>query len=63
MKIDKQGRLTIPKTFLDANNLNGTGWMVYMEVINSPYNSVRLTFDNVEIPMGKTDEGKRSNNG
>lgn len=53
MKLDKQGRLTIPKTFLDANNLNGTGWMVYMEVINSPFNSVRLTFDNVEIPMGK----------
>tara|TARA_R110002051_G_scaffold19567_4_gene54401 strand:+ start:1454 stop:1639 length:186 start_codon:yes stop_codon:yes gene_type:complete len=59
MKLDKQGRLTIPKTFLDANNLNGSGWWVYMEVINSNSNSVRLTFDNVEIPMGATMGGNQ----
>jgi|TARA_R110002051_G_scaffold88750_2_gene156466 DNA-binding transcriptional regulator/RsmH inhibitor MraZ len=53
MKLDKKGRLTIPKTFLDANNLNGSGCWVYMEVISSNAQSVRLTFDNVEIPMGR----------
>jgi|TARA_R100001244_G_scaffold107820_1_gene79849 DNA-binding transcriptional regulator/RsmH inhibitor MraZ len=45
MKLDKKGRLTIPKTFLDANKLNGSECWVYMEVINSNTNSVRLTFD------------------
>jgi hypothetical protein len=49
MKLDKQGRLTIPKTFLDANNLNGPGCWVYMEVISSNAQSVRLTFDKVIV--------------
>tara|TARA_Y100001951_G_scaffold93413_1_gene89013 strand:- start:194 stop:382 length:189 start_codon:yes stop_codon:yes gene_type:complete len=42
LKLDKQGRITIPKTFLDANNVQGS--RIYMEVINSNSQSVRLTF-------------------
>ena len=44
MKVDSSGRITIPKTFLNANKLRNC--YVFMETINSNSNAVRLTFTN-----------------
>tara|TARA_Y100000034_G_C6795935_1_gene356739 strand:+ start:279 stop:446 length:168 start_codon:yes stop_codon:yes gene_type:complete len=44
IKIDKRGRITLPRTFLDANNII-EGQYGFIEIINGSYSSVRLTFE------------------
>ena len=48
IKIDKRGRITLPRTFLDANNII-EGQYGFIEIINGSYNSVRLTFEAKEV--------------
>jgi DNA-binding transcriptional regulator/RsmH inhibitor MraZ len=43
LKIDSKGRVQLPKTFLEANEIP-YGTTAYVEVIQSNSNSVRLTF-------------------
>jgi|TARA_R110000751_G_scaffold25211_4_gene68712 bifunctional DNA-binding transcriptional regulator/antitoxin component of YhaV-PrlF toxin-antitoxin module len=43
LKIDKQGRIQFPKSFLKANNII-EGDCGYMETINGNSNSVRFIF-------------------
>jgi len=43
LKIDTKGRVQIPKSFLDANEIS-IGQKAFLEVINSNNNAVRLSF-------------------
>tara|TARA_R100000458_G_C8261931_1_gene237353 strand:+ start:444 stop:641 length:198 start_codon:yes stop_codon:yes gene_type:complete len=43
-KIDERGRLTLPKSFLDANDLCEYT-MVYLQAVNGSKNTARLVFD------------------
>jgi len=44
LKIDTQGRITLPKSFLDANNISSGQWG-FMTVIAGKHRSVKLTFE------------------
>ena len=44
LKIDTQGRITFPKSFLDANNISPGQWG-FLEVMVGKSRSVRLTFE------------------
>lgn len=46
MTLDSKGRITIPKSFLEANNLTGPGWVIYLEDAWSDSYNLKLTFDN-----------------
>jgi len=43
-RIDDRGRLTLPKSFLDANGLCEYT-MVYLQAVNGSKNTARLVFD------------------
>ena len=43
LKIDKKGRITLPRTLLDANNIK-TGGYVVIRAMQTP-NSVKLLFE------------------
>jgi len=44
IRIDERGRLTLPKSFLDANDLCEYT-MVYLQAVNGSKNTARLVFD------------------
>jgi|TARA_R110001583_G_scaffold6515_2_gene33104 hypothetical protein len=44
LQIDKQNRITLPKSFLDANNISSGQWG-FMTVIVGKHRSVKLTFE------------------
>ena len=44
LKVDTQGRITLPKSFLDANNISPGQWG-FMTVIVGKQRSVKLTFE------------------
>ena len=44
LKIDKQGRVTLPKSFLEANNISPGQWG-FLDVIVGKSRSVRFTFE------------------
>ena len=46
LKIDKKGRITLPKTMLDANNIKEGGYVVIRAMQTS--NSVKLLFEKQE---------------
>ena len=43
LKIDKKGRITLPRTLLDANNIKAGGYVVIRAMQTS--NSVKLLFE------------------
>ena len=43
LKIDKKGRITLPKTMLDANNIKEGGYVIVRAMQTS--NSVKLLFE------------------
>ena len=43
LKIDKKGRITLPKTLLDANNIKAGGYIV-IRAMQTP-NSLKLLFE------------------
>ena len=43
LKIDKKGRITLPKTMLDANNIKEGGYVIIRAMQTS--NSVKLLFE------------------
>ena len=46
-KLDRRGRLTLPKFFMDANNLNQYT-SVYIQAMYNTENTVKLVFINEE---------------
>ena len=46
LKIDKKGRITLPRTLLDANNIKAGGYVVFRAMQTS--NSVKLLFEKQE---------------
>jgi bifunctional DNA-binding transcriptional regulator/antitoxin component of YhaV-PrlF toxin-antitoxin module len=47
LKIDTKGRVQLPKSFLDANNIK-VGQTGYVEIISNNSSAVRFTFDHHE---------------
>ena len=54
LKIDKKGRITLPKTMLDANNIKEGGYVIIRAMQTS--NSVKLLF---ETNKGVTNESNK----
>ena len=44
LQIDKEGRITLPKSFLEANNIS-TGQWGFLTIIVGKSRSVKLTFE------------------
>ena len=49
-KLDKRGRLTVPKSFIDANQVR-TNTTVYFLPMTTSDNSVRLIFETESTPV------------
>ena len=47
LKIDSKGRIQLPKSFLDANNISFDSWGV-MDIIVGKHRSVKFTFESRE---------------
>jgi len=47
LKIDDNGRIQLPETFLDANNIKCGDWG-FMDVIVGKYRTVKFTFESRE---------------
>ena len=54
LKIDKKGRITLPKTLLDANNIKEGGYIIIRAMQTS--NSMKLLF---ETNKGVTNESNK----
>ena len=54
LKIDKKGRITLPRTLLDANDIESGGYVVIRAMQTS--NSVKLLFEKQQ--KGVKDESK-----
>ena len=54
LKIDKKGRITLPRTLLDANGIESGGYVVIRAMQTS--NSVKLLFEKQQ--KGVKDESK-----
>lgn len=47
LKIDSKGRIQLPKSFLDANNISFNSWG-FMDIIVGKHRSVKFTFESRE---------------
>ena len=54
LKIDRKGRITLPKTLLDANNIEAGGYIIIRAMQTS--NSMKLLF---ETNKGVTNESNK----